>query len=156
MINKKTFILTKKLVLEFLTHHKLMSIATCGDFPWIASVYYTFDKDLNIYFLSAPSTLHAKHILQNPKIAVSIADSHQGISSKKRGLQISGEAHQISGTAKIKRVLQLWKSALGVVDPTLTHKVATGKMFKIIPKRIKLFDQELFDVEDGKEPVLEL
>jgi len=43
-----------------------------------------------------------------------------------------------------------------VVDPTLTHKVATGKMFKIMPKKIKLFDQELFKVEDGMEPVLEL
>ncbi|PIZ66332.1 hypothetical protein CO051_05340 [Candidatus Roizmanbacteria bacterium CG_4_9_14_0_2_um_filter_39_13] len=122
----------------------------------MASVYYTFDKDLNLYFLSAPSTLHAKQILQNSQVAVSIADSHQGILSKKRGLQISGEAHQISGTAKIKHVLQPWKSALGVVDPTLTHKVATGKMFKIMPKKIKLFDQELFKVEDGMEPVLEL
>lgn len=149
-------ILTKELILEFLSQQKLMSVATYGDFPWIASVYYTFDKDLNIYFLSDPSTLHAKHILQNPHVAVSIADSHQGISSKKRGLQISGEAHQISGTAKIKHVLQLWKSALGVVDPSLTLKVATGKMFKITPKRIKLFDQELFEVEDGREPVLEL
>jgi len=50
----------------------------------------------------------------------------------------------------------MWKSALGVVDPTLTHQVANGKMFKITLKRIELFDQILFEVEDGKEPVLEL
>ncbi len=148
--------LTKELVLEFLSHHNLMSIATYGDFPWIATVYYTFDHNLNIYFLSSPTTLHVNHILQNPKVALSIADSHQGISSKKRGLQISGEAHQISQIAVIKHTLQLWKSALGVVDPSLTHKVAIGKMFKITPKKIKLFDQKLFEVEDGKEPVLEM
>ncbi|MDA1316776.1 MAG: pyridoxamine 5'-phosphate oxidase family protein [bacterium] len=156
MTNKKTYVLTKELVLEFLSQHNLMSIATYGDFPWIATVYYTFDDHLNIYFLSDPSTLHVKQVLSNPNVAVSIADSHQGISSKKRGIQISGEAHQISQIAVIKHTLQLWKSALGVIDPTLTHKVATGKMFKITPKRIKLFDQNLFDVEDGKEPVLEM
>ena len=156
MTHKTIPILTKELVLEFLSHHNLMSIATYGDFPWIASVYFTFDKDLTIYFLSYPTTLHAKQILQNPHVAISIADSHQATTDKKRGLQLSGEAHQISGMAKIKHALQLWKSALGVVDPSLTHKVAIGKMFKITPKRIKLFDQKLFEVEDGMEPVLEL
>jgi len=146
----------KEIVLQFLKHHALMSLATYGDFPWIASVYYTFDKNINLYFLSAPTTLHVKQIIQNPKVAVAIADSHQNINKTKRGLQLSGIAKQISGIDKIKHVLKLWKTNLGVVDPKLTYKVVIGSMFKITPKRIKLFDQELFKVEDGKEPILEL
>lgn len=156
MIKKKKYFLTKKLVLHFLTNHKLMTIATFGEFPWIASVYYTFDQNLNLYFLSDPSTLHVKQILRNSKVSVAISDSHQDINKEKRGLQLSGIAQQISGFAKIKHVLTLWKTNLGVVDPTLTYKVVVGSMFKIIPKRIKLFDQKLFKVDDGKEPVLEL
>lgn len=148
--------LTKDLVLKFLKTNKLMAVATCGEFPWIASVYYTFDNDLNLYFLSAPSTLHAKQILKNPKVAVSIANSSQDIDKPKRGLQVSGVAHQISGLAKVKHALELWKSNLGVVDPKLTYKVVTGSMFKISPKKIKLFDQDLFKAGDGKEPILEL
>ena len=154
--NNQNVVLTKNIVINFLKKHNLMAIATSGDFPWIASVYYTFDNDLNIYFLSDPSTLHAKQILQNPKVSISIADSHQSISKPKKGLQLSGVAHQISGINKIKHALQLWKSDLGVIDPTLTIKMVTGSMFKITPKRIKVFDQELFKVADGKEPVLEM
>lgn len=151
-----SIILTRKLVEEFLSKHNLMAVATFGEFPWIAYVYYTFDKDLNIYFLSDPTTLHAKQIIQNPGVAVSIADSNQSINKPKRGLQISGSAKQISDIAKIRHAFNLWKLNLGVVDPELTHKVAVGKMFKITPKRIKLFDQELFGVDDGKEPILEI
>jgi uncharacterized protein YhbP (UPF0306 family) len=149
-------ILTKEMVIRFLAKYNQMAVATFGVFPWIATLYYTFDKNLNIYFLSDPETLHAKQIIQNPKVSVSIANSSQNINKPKRGLQISGIAEQISDIAKIRHAFNIWKSDLGVVNPKLTYKAITGKMFKITPKRIKLFDQELFKVADGKEPVLEL
>lgn len=149
-------ILTRQIVIDFLSKNKLMAVATYGNHPWIATVYYTFDSKLNIYFLSGPTTLHAKDIIKNPKVAVAIADSHQNISKPKKGLQLYGIAEQISGIEKVKYALKLWETNLGVVNPPLTYKKATGKMFKIVPKRIKLFDQDLFKVEDGKEPILEL
>ena len=93
-IEKTTNALTREIVLRFLATHKLMAVATFGDFPWIASVYYTFDQDLNLYFLSSPTTLHAKHILRNSQVAVAIADSHQSINETKRGLQLFGIAQQ--------------------------------------------------------------
>ncbi len=148
--------LTKQHVREFLGKNNFMTVATYGDIPWIASVYYTFDKDLNIYFLSSETTLHCQQIAKNPKVAVAIADSHQNINKPKRGLQMYGVASQISGISKVKFALQLWKSNLGVVDPKLTYKAVMKSMYKITPKRIKLFDQELFKVKDGEEPVLEL
>jgi len=156
MTNKIKPILTKELVRRFLAEHNLMAVATFGSFPWIASVYYTFDRDLNIYFLSDPATLHAKQILQNSQVAVAIAASRQDINKPKRGLQLSGVAKQIHGLAKVKHALRLWKRNLDVVDPQLTVKVVKCSMFKITPKRIKLFDQKLFPVPDGQEPVLEL
>ncbi|MBI4089175.1 MAG: pyridoxamine 5'-phosphate oxidase family protein [Candidatus Levybacteria bacterium] len=132
-----------------------MVVGANGDFPWIATVYYTFDQDLNLYFLSSPDTLHVKQILQNPKVAIVIADSNQDINKSKSGLQLSGIAQQISGLSKIKYALKLWKTNLGVVNPKLTDQAVKGSMFKITPKRIKLFDQKIFPVADGKEPVLE-
>lgn len=153
--------LTKQHVLNFLATQRLMSIATYGKFPWIASVYYSFDRDLNLYFLSSPTTLHCKQIIKNPQVAVAIADSQQGITVLKRGLQLWGEARQISNVSKIKHALHLWKSFLKVKDRELTYKnmfkkVVSGRMYIIKPKRIKLFDQKLFRTEDGKEPVLKL
>ena len=149
-------VLTKQLVLDFLAKNKLMAVATYGDHPWIATVYYTFDDKLNIYFLSGPETLHVRQIIENPKVAVAIADSRQSIGKPKKGLQLYGIAEQISGIEKIKYALKLWKTNLGVMDPALTYKKAQGKMFRIVPKRVKLFNQDLFKVEDGKEPILEL
>ncbi len=153
--------LTKELVLSFLKDHNLMSVATYGEHPWIASVYYSFDDELNIYFLSSPTTLHCKQIAQNPKVAVSIADSHQKPTDLKKGVQLYGIAGQISDTAKIKHALRLWKETLGVKDPELSYenmvkKIVTGRMYKITPKRIKFFNQELFKNDDGEEPILEM
>ena len=151
--------LTKLQVLDFLKKHKLMSIATYGDHPWIATVYYSYDNGMNIYFLSSPETLHAMHIKKNELVAISIADSDQKPADIKRGLQLYGHAQQISDGAKIQHALRLWKETLNISDPLLTYqnmmkKVVKGRMYRITPKMIKLFDQQLFDVDDGQEPVL--
>ncbi|MBI3559292.1 pyridoxamine 5'-phosphate oxidase family protein [Candidatus Gottesmanbacteria bacterium] len=153
-------ILTKDLILKFLKTNKLMAVATHGDFPWIATVYYTFDKNLNLYFLSSPTTLHCQQITKNNKVAISIADSHQDIKHKpKIGLQLSGTAEQISNITKVKYAVNLWKKSLGVTNSKISYanmakKVITGRMYKISPKRIKIFG--LFKTEEGQEPVLEL
>lgn len=158
--------LTKQHVLDFLKTNKLMQVGTVGNagdiaYPWIANVYYSFDNNLNLYFLSSEKTLHTKQIKQNPKVSVAVTDSRQDINKSKKGLQISGIAEEVSGEQKIRHALSLWKEFLKVGDPDLTYenmqKGLTGKIYKITPKRIKLFDQELFkDVDDGEEPVLEL
>lgn len=153
--------LTKRLVLDYLKKHKLMTIATYGKHPWISQVYYSFDKDLNLYFLSAPRTLHSKQIVKNKHVAVAIADSRQKPSDLKKGLQIYGVAKPIKNRMKIRHALRLWKDALKVKNPKLTYenmirKPNEGTMYQVTPKRIKFFNQELFKMKDGKEPVLDL
>lgn len=153
--------LTKKIILEFLKKHKLMFVATQGEHPWIAALYYSFDSDLNLYFLSDPATLHGKHIKKNTNVAVAIADSTQHPESFKKGLQIYGQAKQISDAKKISHSLSLWKKSIGykgkeISFENMMKKIIKGRMYKITPKKIKFFNQELFKVEDGKEPILEL
>lgn len=154
--------LKKYQIIDYLNSHNLMQIATYGDdHPWIASVYYTFDKDLNLYFLSSPATIHCKQIKENNKVAVAITNTNQPINAQKKGLQLYGTARQISETAKIKHTLKLWKGFLNIKDKELSYenmskKIITGRMYKITPKKIKFFNQELFDVPDGEEPILEL
>lgn len=152
--------LTKKDVLDFLKQHRLMSLATFGKHPWIASVYYSFDSDLNLYFISVPSTIHAQKMKKNREVAAAISDSQQKPSDIKRGLQIYGKVEPISGINKINYALRLWKDFLNVQRPDITFEnmkkgLYKGKMYKLIPKKIKLFDQEKFKVPDGEEPILE-
>lgn len=154
--------LTKQHILEYLKEQNLMQVATNGiDHPWIASVYYSFDDDLNLFFLSSPTTIHCEQIAQNQNVAVAITNSQQSMSGNKKGLQLFGVAQQISDTAKIKHALKLWKDFLKVEDDELSYenmakKIVSGRMYRITPKKIKFFNQELFKVEDGDEPILEL
>lgn len=155
------FVLTKKDVLDFMSDKKLMILATYGDHPWIASVFYSYDKDLNVYFISTPTTLHGKHMGKNREVAAAIVDSHQKPSDAKKGLQIFGVVEQISGVNKINYAIRLWKDFLNVERPDITLEnmkkgLYKGRMYKLTPKKIKLFDQDKFKVPDGEEPVLEL
>lgn len=144
---------------NYLFSHFQMTIATYGDHLWIAIVYYSSDSDLNMYFLSDPQTLHCQQIAQNPQVAVSIADSPQKPAVKKVGLQISGRAEQIKGKKKIIHALNLWKQTLNVDSSDYSYegmmkKLIKGRMYKVIPERIKFFNENLW--EEGEEPTINL
>jgi len=147
------------LIKEYIQSQYQMVIATTGDHPWIATVYYSFDDELNLYFLSNPATIHCQQILQNPQVAVSIADSPQPANAKKIGVQIYGLAEQISGEKKITHALNLWRKSLNVTSDAYTYKgmmskLIDGRMYMVTPKKIKFFNQELW--EEGEEPLIEL
>lgn len=158
---KKKLTLTREDVLEFIKDKKLMVLATYGKHPWIASVYYSFDKDLNLFFITTPSTLHGKQLEKNKEVAVAIVDTHQKPNDIKKGLQMYGVVEKVSGINKINYVLRLWKDFLNVKWPEISFEnmkkgLYKGRVYKVIPKKIKLFDQEKFKVPDGEEPILEL
>ena len=158
---QKRLVLTKKDVLDFLASKKLMVLATYGSHPWIASVYYSFDKDLNLYFISTPTTIHGRQMEKNKKVAAALVDSRQKPSDVKRGLQIYGIVECVSGINKINYALRLWKDFLNVQRPDISFEnmkkgLYKGRMYKLTPKKIKLFDQKKFNVPDGEEPILEL
>lgn len=157
----KNLVLTKKDVLDFLADKKLMVLATYGEHPWISSVYYSYDKNLNIYFISTPSTIHGRHMEKNKKVSAAIVDSHQNPSDVKKGLQIYGVIERVSGINKINYALRLWKDFLNIKRPDISFEnmkkgLYKGRMYRLTPKKIKLFDQEKFKVPDGEEPILEL
>ena len=136
-----------------------MVIATYGEHPWIATEYYSFDDDFNFYFLSDPKTLHCKQIAKNSNVALSICDAPQHPSAKKKGIQIFGIATKISGVHKIKHALGLWRKTLGVTSDAYTYegmmkKAIKGRMYKVESKKIKFFNEELW--EEGKERLISL
>ncbi|MEK7495603.1 MAG: pyridoxamine 5'-phosphate oxidase family protein [Patescibacteria group bacterium] len=159
-MNKKP-ILTKNDVLDFLATKKLMILATYGDHPWIASVFFSFDNELNLYFISNPSTLHGQHLEKNKEVAATIVDSNQKPSDVKKGLQIYGYVEKVSEANKVRYALRHWKDFLNIKRPDISLEnmkkgLYKGRIYKLIPKKIKLFDQEKFKVPDGEEPILEL
>jgi len=155
-MNEQTLVHIKKYLSN---KFQLVLATTGGEHPWISTLFYSTDDQMNIYFLTNPKTLHGKQLAKNPKVAVAIADSPQVPSSKKRGLQIYGICEQISGARKISHATNLWKKTLGVTSRDYSYegmikKAISGRMYKITPKKIKFFNEELW--EEGEEIMIEL
>lgn len=150
---------TLSLINAFVNEHRQMTIATFGNHPWIATVYYAVDQEWNLYFLSNPATLHGQQIAMNAQVAVAISDSPQAPPEKKKGVQIYGEARLLSNEAEVTQALQRWKETLQVANDDYSYQGMQnnrikGRMYKVAIKKIKFFNQELWI--EGEEPLLEI
>lgn len=152
--------ISKKLIGDYLKTQRLMSLATYGAYPWIASVYYVHDDELNLYFLSKPWREHCEALKVNNKVAVSIADSSQPIHKTQKGLQLWGEASEVSSITQVKWMFRMWNKLISnnggekLIDPKKFLDAGTSKIYKIKPKRIKFFNTELWPKEQTQ--ILEL
>lgn len=145
----------KKLLQDYLKSERLMTIATQGEHIWAATVYYVSDDELNLYFVSPPDSEHIEHIKGNSEVACAIADSQQSASKPKIGLQLYGHASQETGLDTIKWMLKMYNKLHPTTAEKLNFenfqsKVMTSRVYKVTPKKIKLFNQELFKDEDEK------
>ncbi len=142
----------KKKLLAFLHSHNFVSVATYNKRLWICSVYYVADNNFNLYFLSEPTTEHSKNITVNGEVACAIADSRQKANSKKIGVQLNGIASLVSNIQKIKWMLNLWNKINTGFESIINlknikNKVIKSKIYKITPKKIKFFNEELYGPE---------
>ena len=86
----------KELITDVLDKGYLMSLATHDEGGvWVADVIYVFDEQLNIYWISDREVRHSEAILNNNKIAGTVAISGPGESNL--GIQFEGIAEKIEG-----------------------------------------------------------
>ncbi len=82
----------EKAIREYLPNIIHLSLATStDDQPWVCSLHYVYDDDLNFYFRSLESRRHSQDIIANPKVAGSIVTQHV-IGQKLRGIFFDGTA----------------------------------------------------------------
>lgn len=135
----------KKEINEYLKTQRLMAVATYGDAPWIANVYYVHDDDLNLYFLSKKERIHCLAIEKNENVAVAIADSHQPFKPPQIGIQLNGTAHRVNVLEQIGWMFQMWNKLYSgdsgelLENPQKFLDAGLSSVYKIIPKRIKFF-----------------
>jgi uncharacterized protein YhbP (UPF0306 family) len=139
----------KNEIFEFLAKHKLMSLGTYYKLPWAASVYFLFDEEFNFYFLGSPTTLHCRNIAKNPKVSITVADSHQKASDKKKGFQARGVAKKITSILEVKNVLKAWNKR-HLDTPPLNFKTFS-KVWKSRLHKIELTDMQIFDENQPEE-----
>lgn len=150
----------KNEIAEYLKSNIQFALATFGEYPWIATMYYGVDDDLNIFFLTKPSTIHAQGLYKNPQVSAVIANSPQDPQSKKVGMQIYGFAEELKDKEELNKAFMIWGGVLGITDfDTYSYEgIKSGKLsyrlYKLTPKKIKYYNENIW--EEGKEQTIEL
>ncbi|OGK16705.1 hypothetical protein A2774_00200 [Candidatus Roizmanbacteria bacterium RIFCSPHIGHO2_01_FULL_39_12c] len=145
----------KQKLLKYLRSQHTLYLATYDDESWSATVFYAIDDNLNIYFISEPSTKHAKAFKKNRVVSAAIADSRQKLTDKKIGVQLHGVVYEVTNKNNLKTILSLWhKFNPGFEDvvnlSNLIKKVIKSRFYQISPTLIKFFNEKIYG-EEGFE-----
>ncbi len=143
----------RKLIQEYLTAAQMMHIGTVkGNKPWVTTVYFAADIELNLYWLSRKSRRHSQEISKNSHVAAAIALPHT-YGDKIRGLQLEGEARELSGVdADAGR--NIYKSKYWIVEDPVMTAVEGGDSqmcYQVRPTKIILYDEVNFPTSPMRE-----
>ncbi len=140
-------------VSKILNSNILCSIASIKDGEsYIHTAYFNFNKKLDLYYISDPSTQHTLNIEKNPSVAVSVYDSNQPWDNSKCGLQIFGKCEFASNAKLIEGTMLYLKRFAGLKqwiqhpDDFIRGAINT-RLFLITSTSLKLFDEETFGEE---------
>lgn len=136
----------KQLILDYLAGNRRMTLATSfNNVPWASTVFFAFDDDLNIYFISNPATRKIQNINQNPKIACAINEyiHRKGYTI---GLQLEGEVKMLD-KQKNKDKLEIYRKRYDWADDYL----GDHELFEITPAKIIYLNDELFGPQGTRE-----
>jgi len=140
----------EELIREYLSKGALMQAATAkDDQPWVCNVWYSYDEDLNFYFISSNYRRHSSEIRGNEKVACAIVHpiyKEAGGAEANRGITLEGTAEELniikSGKA-FDNFMKRWpKAKKYVTKKDLIRNLTKVRFYKIIPKIIVLFDEE--------------
>ena len=142
-----------ELIKRYLAEAKMMQIATVSeDQPWICTVYFATDDDLNLYWLSLPSRRHSQEIEKNSKVAITIPvkfDKNPII-----GIQAEGSAESVTDQEVVAALMKRYTERYQTGQDFYNNFIA-GKnkhlLYKFTPKCFVLFDEVNFPDESRQE-----
>ncbi len=137
-------------IARMLETHNTMTLATSGEGgPWSATVFYASDSQFDLYFVSDRRTRHARDIVADPRVALSVnADPDNW--NDVRGLQIEGQARRVEGVerakalalylAKFASVKALFERPKSVDEQTIAQRLRNTDFWRVTPSFIRLVD----------------
>ena len=122
--------------------------------PWVCTVYYVEDDELNLYWLSLPERRHSQEIAKHNKVAVAVPIKFD---KPVVGLQAEGVAEEVKSHKLIEQVMvryvKRYNTGRDFYDNFMAGK-NQHKMYKFTPSAYYLFDEVTFG--DGVKRELEL
>lgn len=144
----------RELIKDYLKEAKLMQLATSvNNQPWICSVWFAADEDLNIYWFSSTTRRHSAEILKNPKVAAAIVLPHTP-QDKPRGLQLQGVAELLKQKKDILKAQSIYEGRIftrQTITELMNNKENPHKFYRIKPTKFILFDAVNFPENSRQE-----
>lgn len=158
MTNIQTFD-WKKHITECMSSTDFCCIATVDPKGvWSNPVFFAWDKDFNLYFISQMTSRHMKNIQNNPRISVSIYKTEQ--KGDVAGIQLEGTASILTKNDHNEEIQHAYDTYYGRAghgtDVEGYKKDPTWLYVKIIPEQIYYFDTRFFNEEQQVVPMEEL
>ena len=120
-----------------------MSIATSRDNkPWISEVHFSYDTELNLYFISRPSRRHSLEVADNKQIAGNIIKQHAK-GEKVRGVYYEGVIDMLDGVDEQHASFVSYDGRFGCGTDVLQEQSEENghRWYKITVNKFYLFDE---------------
>ena len=131
-------------VAAFLKKHTTLTLATVDREAWpqAASVFYTSDEALNIYWVSGEKSRHSQNLERVSRIAVTIhnetwdwRDIH--------GVQIDGQARRVIDPDETDRAWALFRDKFPFTAE-FTDQIARSSFYVLKPQWLRLIDNSKY------------
>lgn len=142
----------------YLASTQIMQLSTSSnDQPWTATVYFAYDSNLNIYWLSRSDRRHSRDIEKNSKVSGAITKLHT-YGEKVRGIQFEAIAEKLAGedaSSGLEIYYERYSMARDRVKNLLVGSAGeTLVIYRAIPSRFVLFDEVNFPDNPLQEVVV--
>lgn len=142
-----------ELIRQYLPKGRMMQIATVsGDQPWICTVYFVEDDDLNLYWLSLPTRRHSQEIAAHSKVAVAVPIKFD---KPVTGIQAEGVAEPVTDKQTIADIMRRYVDRYNSGQQFYDLFVAGQNqhvLYKFTPSKYVLFDEMTFP-DDGRKEI---
>lgn len=143
-----------QLIREYLQEAKIMQIATkINEQPWVCSVWYASDDQMNIYWMSATNRRHSKELEKNPKVGATISLQIPSNESP-RGVQLQGIAQKLTKNDDIQKARSVFQDRVfdgRTIDSYLNNKKTTYAFYRLKPTLYVLYDAKHFPENPRQE-----
>lgn len=126
---------------DILSKNIYLTLATAGDAPWAAPVYYCLGEGYTLYYSSQMDAVHTKHILANPQVAFAIFDS-SAEEGKGNGVQGIGKAYLLQSQDEIESALAYYRSTFVPCAASDFDGSKAYRLFRIVPEKLYVLDPE--------------
>ncbi len=147
-------------VRKILEQNFLLSLSTyLRGSIWTSTVFYSYDKDLNIYFVSDPNTRHSKMLGDNPNVSAAIYSTNFIWGTNIQGIQLQGNCIKLSapqtlvhGFAYLQR-FPIAQKVFSSPEMLLSEKMS-ARLFQIKPTLIQLYDEVSLSEDDPIQRII--